>query len=123
VFDSDPGFALPAYDTVPLWHAMVDSYANGTIILEVETTAEGILVLSETYYPGWTAVVDGIRTDVHRVDGCLRGIRLPAGRHTVSVRFEPASFSRGMILTLVTLGVCGAGFALSWRRHRTGADR
>ncbi len=122
VFDSDPGFTLPLQDTIPHWHAAVTSYTNNAIALEVETSARGILVLSEVYYPGWTADVDGIRTDVHRVDDCLRGILIPAGRHTLALRFEPASVSRGIILTLATLCVCGAGGAISRRRRRARAE-
>jgi Bacterial membrane protein YfhO len=118
VFDSDPGFALPASVASPSWKAEVTAYANNEIALDVETSAEGILVLSELYYPGWTATVDGMRADVHRVDYNLRGIVVPAGRHAVVVLFTPSSFSRGMFITLAALGVCGIGFAVSFRRRR-----
>lgn len=122
VFDTDPGFTLPSYDTVPSWHAEVTSYGNNAIALDVETSAAGILVLSEVYYPGWTAAVDGTPADIHRVDYCLRGIQIPAGRHAVAVRFAPASFSRGGVLTLVSLLACGGGFAFSLRRNRARTD-
>jgi hypothetical protein len=123
VFDEDPGFALPAYSTSPSWKAAVTAYANNEITLDVETSTEGILVLSEMFYPGWTARVDGIREDVYRVDYNLRGIVIPARRHAVVVRFEPSSFSRGALITLTTLGVCGIGFGISFRRRRTSNDR
>lgn len=123
VFDTDPGFGLPAPDSVPAWRTTVESYSNNTITLDVETSADGILVLSEMYYPGWTAEVDGKRTEVHRVDYCLRAVLVPPGQHAVTVRFDPAAFSRGSLITLLTLGVCGAGLTISRRRHRSGPDR
>jgi hypothetical protein len=122
VFEEDPGFALPAYTPSPSWKASVTAYANNEIDLDAETSAEGVLVLSELHYPGWTATVDGIRTVVHRVDYNLRGIVIPAGRHAVVVRFEPTSFSHGMLITLAALGVCGIGFGISFRRRRTSND-
>jgi hypothetical protein len=122
VFEGDPGFSLPQDSSHSSWKAMVTGYTNNEITLDVETAAAGILVLSELHYPGWIAAVDGARTDLHRVDYSLRGVVVSAGRHQVLVRFEPASFSRGTLITLATLGVCGIGSVLSYRR-RAGSNR
>ena len=122
VLEGDPGFSLPGDSTPSSWKATVTAYTNNQIILDVEAAARGLLVLSELYYPGWTATVDDARTELHQVDYSLRGIVIPAGHHQVAVRFEPASFSRGTLMTLAALGVCGIGSVVSYRR-RTGSNR
>src|SRR5262249_33154093 len=57
-------------------------------VLEAETSTPSVLVLSQVYYPGWRAAVDGIETPVHEVNGALCGIQLPAGHHEVRFVFR-----------------------------------
>ena len=47
------------------------------------------MVFSEIYYPGWTCTVDGQNTPIARADYVLRAIRIPAGKHTVVMTFDP----------------------------------
>ena len=57
----------------------------------MESTAGGIVVLSDIYYPGWTCTIDGQPTPIARADYVLRAIRVPAGRHAVVMTFDPKS--------------------------------
>jgi hypothetical protein len=118
ILEEDPGFALSPPDSFPRWSARITSYDNNEIRLVAETEREGILTLSEAYYPGWTATVDGSAAPILRVDYTLRGIRVGPGRHEVDVRFEPASFARGSVITLAALLLCAGGIVLSLRRGR-----
>ena len=61
------------------------------------------LVLTDLHYPGWKATLDGEQADVHRVNWLLRGTTLPHGRHTVELRYEPASWRVGWIVSLASL--------------------
>jgi hypothetical protein len=119
ILEEDPGFALSPPDSIPRWSARITSYDNNEIRLVAETEREGILTLSEAYYPGWKATVDGAAAPILRVDYTLRGIHVGPGRHEVDVRFAPASFARGSVITLAALFLCAGGIALSFRR-RTG---
>ena len=54
----------------------------------------GVAVFSEVFFPwGWEATVDGTPAEIGRVDYLLRAIRIPAGEHTVEMRFDPRSLS------------------------------
>lgn len=73
--------------------------------VEVQTAsgAPSILVLSENYFPGWLAYVDGGAAETLRVDYNLRGVVLPAGEHTVEFVYRPKSVLYGLLVSLLTL--------------------
>lgn len=71
----------------------------------VESGMPGVLIHSANYSAGWRAWVDDAEVPVYRVDGLVQGIVLPAGRHAVRFRYEPASFVDGAALSLLGLGV------------------
>jgi hypothetical protein len=111
----------PAAGSLPAWSAEVTGYQPNTIDLQVATAREGFLVLSEMFYPGWNAYVDGAPTPVYRTDYSLRGIVMPAGAHTVAFRFESGTFRHGLWITLATLALCLTGGVMSWKRQRSAA--
>jgi hypothetical protein len=80
--------------------------------LRARNSQPSILVLSQTYYPGWKAYLDGNSTDVFPVDAALTGIAMPAGKHDIQFRFQPASFRIGVAISLVSLLIAAA---LIWR--------
>lgn len=63
--------------------------------LQTRHTQPNLLVLSEPWFPGWHATVDGKPAEILRVDYLLRGIALPSGAHTVELRFRPVSLLVG----------------------------
>ena len=77
--------------------------------LKVRALTPGLLVVSETYYPGWVATIDRKRAEILRVDGALRGIVVPAGATQVVLRYTPRSIYFGGALTLATLIIVGCG--------------
>jgi hypothetical protein len=72
--------------------------------MEVDLSAPGYLVVSDLWFPGWTATVDGTRVKILRGNLSFRVVPLPAGKHTVKMSFRPPGFQFGMIITLLTLG-------------------
>ena len=64
-------------------------YEANRLAYEVNSEKGGIVVFSEIYYPGWTCTVDGQDTQIARADYVLRAIRIPAGKHTVVMTFDP----------------------------------
>ncbi len=99
----------------------LDQYALNGLQLRVDMPAEGYLVLSENWYPGWHARVDGKPQTIWRANYAFRALHLTAGLHHVELDYAPWSWTLGLTLSLVTL-VCvmGASAAALLRRQRTG---
>jgi hypothetical protein len=87
----------------------IDSYRTNSIRLSVQADTPGLLVLSEENFPGWQATVNGIPTPIHKVDGLLRGVIVPAGLSKVAFQYAPRSVMVGAALSclalLATLGI------------------
>ena len=91
--------------------ARVVAHRPNEIVLDVHAAAEGYLVLSEVYYPGWRAVVDDAPAEVLLANTAFRAVRVPAGHHTVRLWFEPDSVRWGVVLGLGTTAI-GVGLGL-----------
>jgi len=100
--------------------ARVTSYAPSAVQIHTSATADAWLVLSDTYYPGWTAAVDGHPVTVLRGDVLFRVIPVPAGEHDVEFTFDPASVKIGLLVTLVGVLIVVAGLLLAGRSARSG---
>jgi hypothetical protein len=86
------------------------------ITLETHNAEPGFLVLSEIYYGGWRARIDGAKADIYRTDQTLRGIRVPPGDHRIELSYLPASFRNGLLCASAGLLLLCAGAFLSRRR-------
>jgi hypothetical protein len=96
----------------------VTAYDDNRVDLDASSTAEGILVLSEVFYPGWKAYVDGTETQIMRTDYNLRGIVFPGGTHHVEFRFVPAPFVSGAGIAAAAVCVCLAGLLMPVVRRK-----
>ena len=68
------------------------SYEPNRLVYETENAGDGIAVFSEIYYPdGWQATIDGQAAELGRADYILRTMYVPAGKHTIEMRFDPKS--------------------------------
>jgi hypothetical protein len=117
-----PGLALqPAGE-----HAQVVRYRADALEIEVDTPTEGYLVLSDPFYPGWRAEVDGEPAELLRANYAFRAVAVPAGRHQVTMTFRPATWTAGLALSSLTVMILAvwAGLALEQRRRagRPAAD-
>jgi hypothetical protein len=83
--------------------ADVTRYATTAIDVRVEAPDAGYLVLSEIWYPGWTARVNGQETAIEIVNGAFRAVAVPAGASQVELRYSPQSWTIGLALAAVGL--------------------
>ncbi len=80
-------------------------YDSRRVALQVRSAGDGYLVLTDSWYPGWRASVDGHETPVVRADLVFRAIFLPAGEHRVEFSYAPSSFQMGLLISLAALAV------------------
>jgi hypothetical protein len=74
--------------------------------IQLTTHQAGMLVLSEVFYPGWKATIDGESLPIQRLEGFLRRVNVPEGIHQVVFIFQPEVFWVGMTISLITfLGI------------------
>jgi hypothetical protein len=101
------------------FNGSVDITDNGITSLSMKTqsSSSAILVVSQTYYPGWKAIVDGKQSDVLQADVALAGIAIPAGTHEVRLAFQPLSFRIGLGVSILSTTILLALIAawLVWR--------
>ena len=82
------------------------SYAPNRLTYETNNAQDGIAVFSEIYYPdGWHVTIDGQPAELARADYILRTMYVPAGKHTIEMRFDPTSLH-------VTEGIAYGALAL-----------
>jgi hypothetical protein len=108
-----PVQACSAPDTVQLVE-----HAADRLIIRADMACDGMVVLSDAFYPGWRARVDHRLAVIYEVNGAMRGVAVPRGGHVVTMRYRPVSVYLGAALSL--LGILGA---LVWGAFALRSDR
>ncbi len=102
-----PPAELPQSEGFSRGSVTVDRRAYDKLWLTVTAPdGPGFVVLSEMWYPHWWARVDGVLTPIYRTNGVLRGFYVPQGVSGVYLRYLPAGFKQGAVISLL--------FALAW---------
>lgn len=104
----DPAFRMPE-GAAPSRSATIRSAANTALDVDVSLRRPGLLVVSETDYPGWEAAIDGEPAPIVRANAIMRAVVVPAGEHRVSFRFRSKTIAAGFILSLA-----GAALLVAW---------
>jgi hypothetical protein len=83
--------------------------------LRVTTDREAWLVLSDLWYPGWSAFVDDRPVDIYRADYLFRAVNVPEGEHTIRFVYSPPSFWIGLGVSAIAWLML---FGVMWRQRR-----
>jgi hypothetical protein len=83
--------------------AEIITYRPTKIIIKTTSQTNQLLFLSDTYYPGWRATIDGQPAPVLRADLAFRAVPVPAGEHTITFTYFPDSFKYGLVIAAVSL--------------------
>lgn len=81
----------------------IKDYSPNKVILNINTPASGILILSDTFYPGWKAFVDWKEVEIMKANTVMRAVIVPKGEHLVKFVYDPTLFNYGLKLGLCTL--------------------
>ena len=102
---------IDAAGNVVFWANLDSNGTSDRLVLEVTTKAPGLLVVADTWMPGWTATVDRRAAAILRGNHAQRVIPLPEpGRHEVVLRYEAPGLWRGLAITEMALLGWGAAF-------------
>jgi hypothetical protein len=116
--------ANPPLETEPCRFAHYDPHR---VRVEARLAQPGLLVLTDSWYPGWRAfALSGSASKeltIYRTNRVFRGVWLPAGEHTVEFRFQPRSFYCGAIVSGLSWFVAAvAAVMIAWRRRHDGSS-
>ncbi len=103
------------------------TYEPNELTYKLSSKNGGLVVLSEVYYPGWNATLDGNDIKIGRADYILRALRVPAGEHTLVLKFDPQSLHTTETLAYAALAIMilalAAAVAISLRRKKAKAEK
>lgn len=110
-----------AYQRDSLARINLVEYKPNYIKYITENSQKGLAVFSEIYYPkGWIAMIDGNEAPIFRTNYTLRGLEIPAGKHTVEFKFEPQVVKTGSTIVMISglgmLLLIGGGIYLERKR-------
>ena len=103
-----PADSVPS--TTNIRPVMVSQQDSGKVILTVDTPKPGLVVLTDTFYPGWQATVNGQPAPIWPANLAFRAVAVEAGTHRIEFSYEPNSFYIGLwvsVVTLLTLAITG----------------
>ncbi|CAN5675032.1 hypothetical protein BH10CHL1_BH10CHL1_27250 [soil metagenome] len=86
--------------------AKIVAYAPEQVEIQIRTTNQALLVLSDSTYPGWAATLDQQPTLIYTTNYLFRGVVIPPGEHMVSFRYQPASWYHGLWISGLSLLLC-----------------
>jgi Bacterial membrane protein YfhO len=85
------------------------------IQIQTQVATPKFLVLSDVFYPGWQATIDGKATKIFQANYVQRGVQVPTGEHVIEFKFEPMSFRLGASITVLSLFCAGYWLFLTHR--------
>lgn len=94
---------VPHHGQSASYNVSFEVYHPSLLKMKVNTSKPGLLVISNTYFPGWNVTVDNTRKKLIRTDYAFDGVFLDKGTHTVTLTYEPSSFRIGLIVTITGL--------------------
>jgi membrane protein YfhO len=95
----------------------ITEYQPERIVIDVHLSEDGYLLLTDSWYPGWVALVDGAEKPIERADYIFRAVRASPGDHRIELEYRPLSFYMGAAIGLGGLGILGAVFVSSRRKY------
>jgi hypothetical protein len=98
-----PTTLLNGAPLAPAESAEIVRYEPDRAVVRVRTLEPRYLVLSDTYFPGWQATVDGQRVEIERANYLFRAVLVPPGDHIVEWRYLPPSLIWGGMVTVLAL--------------------
>jgi hypothetical protein len=107
---ADPARTVLLEETPPKVNAPTDPSNEQVTVVENEgdsvrlaatASAPGMIVMSDVYDPDWKAFIDGKEVQLYAADHAFRAVPLPAGEHTIELRYEPLTLKIGIVISTI----------------------
>jgi hypothetical protein len=92
--------------------------ATDWLKIEAESDGEGLLVVNDSFWPGWKATIDGRPVPILPADGFVRAIMWPAGSHALKMWYDPIEVKLGLYISAVGTSILFALMVVDIRRHK-----
>ncbi len=102
--------------------AHIESYDAERVVIAARLEKPGLLLLTDSNYPGWKATVDGRPAPVLKANYLFRGVMLAPGSHRVEFRYAPASYAAGYGISFCSALITAAWVFFDWRRRAARPD-
>jgi hypothetical protein len=112
---TEPPGPFTAGEPSPNEQVEIISYRPEQVEITTKLDSPGWLVLTDAFYPGWQAAIDGQAADILQVNIMFRAVEVPAGEHRVVFEYRPRSFIAGMWISAAALVLLAVGLALTAR--------
>lgn len=99
--------ALSGEALSPTAGARIVSYAPNHLVIEANADSAALLVVSELFYPGWVATVDGKETPIYRTNYLLRSVALSPGNHRIEMSYQAPAATEGAAISFCILLIAG----------------
>jgi hypothetical protein len=100
---ASPDHALPEQAEERPGLAEIVEYDSTRVVVRVDAERDGVLVLTDAFYPGWHATVDGTASEIFPAYYAFRGVIVSAGQHEVVFEYSPSSLKIGLLLSSLTM--------------------
>lgn len=98
----------------------METYTDTNVVLNATIQKSGFVVLSDTFYPGWQATIDGKPAPILRANYAYRALRVDAGDHRIVFTYDPPVFRIGAAVSLAGMIIFGGMMVfVVYRRVRT----
>ncbi len=96
-------------------NVQIVEYKPEHLAMTVRASADGYVFLSDTWFPGWVARVDGVQAPIQRADFVFRAVRVTPGDHRIEMDYQPQSLRNGTIVSVLALFFVAVLVMLSYR--------
>lgn len=98
-----PAYSPPKGRSDRLYSTKILKYEQNEVVIEANLKKNGILFISDTYYPGWRVTVDGKEAKIYKANYVFRAVPLTPGKHKIVFYFESDIFKIGLLTSIFTI--------------------
>ena len=97
----------------------IDEYQANSVSIRCAMSTDGLLILNDLYYPGWSVYVNGKKQEILRTNDVMRGVYLSQGNNNVKFVYRPKAFIMGSAISIIYVAAFIVGINIFKRENKT----